>query len=103
MKVITTFICAILLFSCNSIHKNSEKIMDKDVFPKGKLIGSNPNFTGNAWLQMFVTATDSLDCTVANVTFEAGVRNSWHSHPGGQILLCTSGKGYYQEKGKDRY
>ena len=101
MKVITTFICSILLFSCNSIHKNSEKIMDKDVFPKGKLIGSNPNFTGNAWLQMFVTATDSLDCTVANVTFEAGVRNSWHSHPGGQILLCTSGKGYYQEKGKD--
>lgn len=27
-------------------------------------------------------------------------RNSWHSHPGGQILIATAGKGYYQEKGK---
>ena len=41
-----------------------------------------------------------MDCTVGNVTFAPGVRNSWHSHPGGQILLCTSGEGRYQEKGK---
>lgn len=71
-----------------------------DVFPKGNLLKENPNFTGDAWLQSFITVADSMDCTVGNVTFAPGVRNSWHSHPGGQILLCTSGKGYYQEKGK---
>lgn len=43
---------------------------------------------------------DMLDCTVANVTFAKGVRNNWHSHLGGQILLCTSGEGRYQERGK---
>ena len=32
--------------------------------------------------------------------FEAGARNNWHTHPGGQILIITSGKGFYQEKGK---
>ena len=48
---------------------------------------------------MFVTAADSMDCTVGNVTFAPGVRNGWHAHPGGQILLCTSGRGLYQEKG----
>ena len=38
---------------------------------------------------------------VANVTFEPGCRNNWHIHHaksgGGQILLCTDGKGWYQE------
>lgn len=72
----------------------------KDVFPKGTKLTDGPNFTGEAWLEMFVTKTDSMDCTVGNVTFAPDVRNSWHSHPGGQILLCTSGEGRYQEKGK---
>ena len=37
-----------------------------------------------------------------NVTFEPGCRNNWHiHHKGGQILLCTAGRGYYQEWGKE--
>ena len=72
----------------------------KDVFPKGNKLPDTPNFTGDTWLEMLVTKADSMDCTVGNVTFAPGVRNSWHSHPGGQILICTSGEGRYQEKGK---
>lgn len=72
----------------------------KDVFPKGNKLPDTQNFTGDAWLEMLVTKADSMDCTVGNVTFAPGVRNSWHSHPGGQILICTSGEGRYQEKGK---
>ena len=34
------------------------------------------------------------------MTFEPGCRNNWHKHPGGQILLVTGGRGYYQEEGK---
>lgn len=38
---------------------------------------------------------------IANVTFEPGCRNNWHiHHKGRQILLCTAGRGYYQEWGK---
>lgn len=69
-------------------------------FARGTLMPENPNFTGDAWLQGFVAPQDGFGCTVANVTFAPGCRNSCHSHKGGQILLCTSGKGYYQEKGK---
>lgn len=47
-----------------------------------------------------VTDKENFDATVGNVIFEPGVRTNWHSHPGGQILLCTKGTGYYQEKGK---
>jgi len=39
------------------------------------------------------------------VTFEPGCRNNWHIHHadkgGGQILLCTEGRGWYQEWGKE--
>ena len=41
---------------------------------------------------------------IGNVTFEPGCRNNWHIHRakagGGQILLCTAGRGWYQEWGK---
>lgn len=42
---------------------------------------------------------------IGNVTFEPGCRNNWHIHyaksGGGQILLCTGGRGWYQEWGKE--
>lgn len=72
---------------------------DNRIFPKGELI-NNAYFSGTAWHQRLVTDSENFDVTVGNVVFEAGVRNNWHSHPGGQILLCTKGAGYYQEKGK---
>ena len=38
------------------------------------------------------------------MTFEPKCRNNWHIHHatkgGGQILICVSGQGYYQEWGK---
>lgn len=41
---------------------------------------------------------------IFNVTFEPGCRNNWHIHKaslgGGQILLCTSGSGWYQQWGQ---
>lgn len=42
-----------------------------------------------------------MGVSVSNVTFEPSCRNNWHiHHNGGQILLCTAGRGYYQEWGK---
>ena len=42
---------------------------------------------------------------ISNVTFEPGCRNNWHIHHadtgGGQILLVTAGRGYYQEWGAE--
>jgi len=71
------------------------------IFPKGKKVeGPLKNyFTGNAWVAMLVVDQE-FNCPVYNVTFEPRARNNWHMHPGGQILLVTGGKGYYQEEGK---
>lgn len=71
-----------------------------EIFPQGELIENN--FTGNAWHTRLVTDRDNFNTTVGNVVFEPKARTNWHSHPGGQLLLCTRGKGYYQEKGKPK-
>ena len=55
-------------------------------------------FTGQSYLNML-----SLEqVVVGNVTFEPGCRNNWHiHHKGGQILLVTGGRGYYQVWGEE--
>ena len=54
-------------------------------------------FTGKSYLSMLTT--DGLG--TAHVSFEPGCRNWWHiHHGGGQILLVTGGRGWYQERGK---
>lgn len=75
----------------------SESMHNADVFPRG---GKAPaNFTGEAWVAMLVDNQD-YNLSAYNVTFSPGTRNNWHSHTVGQILLCTVGTGYYQERGK---
>ena len=64
------------------------------IFPVGEKFDS-PNFIGTVWLNMLTPSGSALP--VANVTFEPGCRNNWHKHAGGQILLVTGGRGYYQE------
>ena len=68
-------------------------------FPKGEKAPVD-YFTGSVWVKILVPNDPVLNCQIANVVFEAGARNNWHTHPGGQILLGINGSGYYQEKGK---
>lgn len=71
------------------------------VFPTGeKNEAFGKYFTGQSYLNMLTTE----GVVIGNVTFEPGCRNNWHIHHaksgGGQILLCTAGRGYYQEWGQ---
>ena len=82
-------------------NETLENIMATSLFPVG---GENVNyaqyFDGTSYLNML-----SMDqVIIGNVTFEPGCRNHWHIHhadkDGGQMLLVTAGRGYYQEWGK---
>lgn len=81
-------------------EKNEFK--EKLIFPMG---GENTAyadyFVGKSYLDMLSTQ----QVVIGNVTFEPGCRNNWHIHHakkgGGQILLVTAGRGYYQEWGKE--
>lgn len=71
------------------------------VFPLGREnTGYAQYFTGTSYLNMLSTQ----GVVIGNVTFEPGCRNNWHIHKasrgGGQILLVTGGRGWYQEWGQ---
>lgn len=73
------------------------------VFPVGDPLPEQFSkfFIGQAYLQ---SLTDKGG-PISNVTFEPGCRNNWHIHyaksGGGQILLVTGGKGWYQAWGEE--
>ena len=69
------------------------------VFPRGEKAPSE-NFTGTVYVWMLASPTENNNFSIGNVTFEAGARSNWHTHPAGQTLLVTDGIGLYQEKGQ---
>ena len=90
------FLLCITLIAASCTVKNDETMKTNKIFPKGQ--PAEAHFTGTAWVEMLVADHVNFDTQVYNVTFEPGCRNFWHSHPGGQLLLVTSGNGYYQEQ-----
>lgn len=60
-------------------------------------------FIGNSYLNPLTDPEETQ--FIANVTFEPGCRNNWHVHRadegGGQILLVTDGRGWYQAWGEE--
>ncbi len=79
--------------------KTTEQQNQNSIFPKGEP-ASPDYFTGKVWLNTLVPNDTTFNSVIGSVTFEAGARNNWHFHPGGQILMVTEGVGYYQERGK---
>lgn len=60
---------------------------------------SPANFTGNAYVEGVFAAEAPSRLTLASVTFEPGARTDWHTHPLGQTLIATDGKGLVQAEG----
>lgn len=71
------------------------------IFTKGELAPAK-YFTGKAWVTGLVDNDSVFTTAAGNVVFEAGARSNWHSHPAGQILLVTAGKGYHQIEGQPK-
>lgn len=79
-----------------------KEMKTKTVFPMG---GPNDAFSQYFKGQSYLNMLTVEGVPIGNVTFEPGCRNNWHIHKadkgGGQILLCTDGRGWYQEWGKE--
>ncbi|MDE1992218.1 MAG: cupin domain-containing protein [Rhizobiaceae bacterium] len=71
-----------------------------------KAKGSRPSmkappeyFTGDVLQEPLMQASQPARIQVVNVTFEPGGRTAWHTHPLGQTLVVTAGKGLAQSWG----
>jgi 4-carboxymuconolactone decarboxylase len=57
------------------------------------------NFTGAVRVQPLFDTTAMTRAYGASVSFEAGARSAWHTHPRGQVLIVTEGVGRVQRWG----
>lgn len=67
---------------------------------QASLVGSDDYFTGRVRIDGLFQAEDPARVGGATVTFEPGARTAWHTHPLGQTLIVTQGRGWVQELGK---
>jgi quercetin dioxygenase-like cupin family protein len=61
--------------------------------------GSPEYFTGTVRIDPLFEAPEPARVRGASVTFEPGARTAWHTHPLGQTLIVTSGRGWAQHEG----
>jgi len=70
------------------------------LFAKGNR-GHAEWFSGTVWVESLINPDEIENLySVGQVTFEPGGRTYWHTHPAGQVLLVSGGRGWYQERGK---
>ncbi len=94
------FFSLMLCGTLKSQNKMNTAIPKISSFPTGEENTAYAQyFTGRSWLAPLTNNKD-LNVPLANVTFEPGCRNNWHSHTGGQLLIVVGGEGLYQERGK---
>ena len=65
--------------------------------PSGK--GPAEWFTGMVRIDPLFSPPDPARVAGALVTFEPGARTAWHTHPLGQTLIVTAGRGWAQREG----
>ena len=83
----------------NSITLNNKgNLADaKPIYGLGDYFKAN-TFTGDVYLK---NIANEGGVSIANVTFEKGCINDWHTHDHVQILMGTMGKGYAQMEGQE--
>ncbi len=56
-------------------------------------------FTGAVRIERLIEAPEPARVRGASVSFEPGARTAWHTHPLGQTLIVTAGRGWAQRWG----
>ena len=102
--ITVTALIASGIINTSLVHhfENAKAHAKKMIFPIGE---PNDKFAQYFTGKSFLAPVSTSQVGIFNVTFEPGCRNNWHIHHaksgGGQILICTAGRGYYQEEGKE--
>src|SRR2546427_7393681 len=61
--------------------------------------GPTDSFTGKVRIEPLFQASAPGRVRGASVTFEPGARTAWHTHPLGQTLIVTAGRGWVRREG----
>lgn len=79
--------------------ENSKSITISKKESRSQQAGSLQYFTGSVSVEGLFPAESPSRVSGGSVTFQPGARTAWHTHPAGQTLIVTSGKGLVQSWG----
>ena len=116
MKLLATMVTAISLFASAAARAQGGNPSASDAPQPVPLQGSQTikitrnglqlltkgpaeHFTGSAHIDSLFSENPPSHTSGGRVTFESGARTAWHSHPLGQTLIVTAGKGWVQQWG----
>ena len=91
---------ATLLMGAASAQAEGIKITPAGSTPT--MIGAAQNFSGQVSVDIKAAGDSGKPGSVGLVNFMPSARTAWHTHPSGQLLIITDGKGWVQEEGRPR-
>jgi quercetin dioxygenase-like cupin family protein len=97
-----TLIAATMTAALGGAPANAQGIQ---VFPSGSspsVIADPKNFSGQVVVDLLTPPSVETPASSGLVTFAPGAHTAWHSHPAGQMLIVTAGKGWVQREGQAR-
>jgi quercetin dioxygenase-like cupin family protein len=95
-------VAAVTAAGMTSGAASAESIEIRHNGESSSIVGAPDNFTGHAVINPMYPPNDFTRANVGRVDFSPGARTTWHTHPAGQMLIVTAGKGWVQEDGQTR-
>lgn len=83
----------------------SADAQDIQIYPSGSspsTIADPKNFSGQVVVDLLLPPSVETPAASGLVTFAPSARTAWHTHPAGQMLIVTAGKGWAQREGQAR-
>lgn len=104
MKIKIVALAATLFTSMGALAMDNQLITPVQTIKKASqqqvIEGPDQIFTGTVAIKPLTDVTEGINASSAYVSFNANARSFWHTHPKGQYLIVTEGKGLVQEWGK---
>lgn len=97
MKVSIIALTVLLLSSTPALAVTQNKVTVSQAGSQPTTIGAAEYFTGTAKVDSRFQRDAPARIGGGIVSFEAGARTAWHTHPLGQTLIVSSGRGWVQQ------
>ena len=97
MKVSIIALTVLLFSSTPALAVTQNKVTVSQAGSQPTTIGAAEYFTGTAKVDSRFQRDAPARIGGGIVSFEAGARTAWHTHPLGQTLIVSSGRGWVQQ------
>ena len=101
--VLSMIIMTVVACSSNTENNYPAPPLETSLIINGsgqKSKGAEEYFTGDVEVERITLPNSSSHFSISYVTFQAGARSAWHTHPAGQHLIVLEGIGLTQEEEK---